>query len=177
MTNAVIMNKMKSIKYAVLTILFGLGALTSCIDDEYFTDCEEDGPAIDVDIPEEITKGYSMSLIATLDAGFGGENNLESYINPEKFRVLFFDSNDQFLFESKSRWVKRLPDAGNHSRWFVSVPFFSYGNELNKDYDWNWKHIKDKLTTYNFKIAILANRPDWDWAPKFDAQDDEKKQW
>lgn len=175
MTNAVIMNKMKSIKYAVLTILFGLGTLTSCIDDEYFTDCEEDGPAIDVDIPEEISKGYSMSLIATLDAGFGGDgdfpNELENYIDPEKFRVLFFDSKDQFLFESKSRWVKRLPDADNHSRWFVSVPFFSYGNELNEKYNWNWDYIKEQLTTNSFKIAILANRPDWDWAPKFDAQE------
>lgn len=170
------MNNKPSIKYLILTALFGLGVLTSCIDDDY-VDWQNNDPAVDVDIPEEITKGYSLSFVATLDAlGDDNENPmraLESYIDPEKFRVLFFNSEDKFLFESKSRWVKRLPDdeENGHSRWFVSVPFFTFGNELNEKYDWNWNYIKKQLTSGSFKIAILANRPDWDWAPQFDAQD------
>lgn len=84
----------------------------------------------------------------------------ENYINPERFRVLFFDDNNWFMFESKNRWLKRVDDNDNFSSWYVSVPLGPFGNDSygsGKEYDWD--NIHSQLTSGKFKIAILANRP------------------
>lgn len=173
---------MKSIKNIALLPLLAFMALTSCTDDELTAD--------DNDVPQEIKDGYSLTFTVTLDK-MGGINTratslteenqeleeMENYVDLQKFRVLFFasddikslespdgttseDDKDVFLFESTSRWVKKQ-GTSDYSRWFVSVPLFGYGND-NK-YNWNWGEIRDYLTTHNFKIAILANRPDLEW--------------
>lgn len=123
--------------------------------------------------------GYSLSFSVSLDdmggpgtrisAAYGDDKlkEYENYIDVEKFRVLFFDSEDKFLFESKNRWIKKLdtgPDV-TKSEWYVSVPFFTYGNEDA----WDWGTIRKALTKGNFKIALLVNRPDKDWYPGFAA--------
>lgn len=149
----------------IFVFLFACFALVSCIDDLE--------PYLD-DVPAELTKGYSLQLVVTLD-NFGGisggstratgymskENPMkewENYIDPEKFRVLFFNDKEQFLFESKSRWVKQLNSSNNGlSQWLVSIPMFSYGNDI--DYDWDWDAIREEMTKKEFRIAILANRP------------------
>lgn len=172
------MMKNKNIIYVVLSTFLAFTALTSCIDDDL--------PLCDSDVPEEIRNGYSLSFIVTLDK-MGGDNvtratapakpavkrleDMENYIDPEKFRVLFFASDDggtetenidAFLFESKGRWVKKLDnDDDDHSSWFVSVPMFDYGNDV--EYNWKWDKIREYITTHKFKIAILANRPDLEW--------------
>ena len=176
-----------NIKNIILTVLFGFMALTSCIDDDYSLSGDKD-----YDIPEGIREGYSINLIVTLDK-MGGTRaassytpleleEIENYIDPEKFRVLFFTTNeetneDKFLFESKSRWVKKLDPGSIHSEWLVSIPVFTYGNDVfdYKDEDgtphegeeWAWEAIRDSLTTKPFKIAILANRPELDYYPSF----------
>ena len=162
-------------KYIILAALFTLVVQTSCIDDDIV--CIDD-----VEVPTEITNGYSINLMVTLDK-MGGTSSTrsasvapvadlpedlianESYIDPEKFRVLFFDKDDKFLFESKSRWVKKLTQTDeDHTDWFVSIPVFSYGNDT--EYDWDWKAIRDKLVNHKFKIAVLANRPGKDVFPE-----------
>ena len=170
------MKRNKSIGYIVLSIFMAFTVLTSCVDDDLLPSC-------DSDVPEEIRNGYSLSFIVTLDK-MGGDNatraggmaakeleEMENYIDPEKFRVLFFASDDNgtdaenidgFLFESKGRWVKKLETGdGDHSSWFVSVPMFDFGNDV--EYNWEWDKIREYLTMHNFKIAILANRPDLEW--------------
>ena len=174
-----------NIKNIILTVLFGFMALTSCIDDDFSLSGGED-----YDIPEGIKEGYSINLVVTLDK-MGGTRaassynpleleEIENYIDPEKFRVLFFDHNDKFLFESKSRWVKKLDPGSIHSEWLVSIPVFTYGNDVfdyeyeddNGDVvevkgdEWDWETIRKALTTNSFKIAILANRPELDYYPK-----------
>ena len=172
----------KNMKYAILSALFASVALTSCIDD--FEACIED-----YGIPEEIQDGYSLNLTVTIDkmggtrAGEAGNmsdnplEEIENYIDPEKFRVLFFDNNDKFLFESRSRWVKKLNITGSsHTEWLVSVPVFTYGNDKydytdengNKIYnaEWNWDLIRTAIKKNSFKVAILANRPELDYYPK-----------
>ena len=152
-------------KYSILPILFFFVTLTSCVDEDFSGSCMDD-----TELPEVFKNDYSLSMMVTLD-NMGGTRNsfvddygynpmeeVENYINPEKFRVLFFNDKDQFLFESKSRWVKRLDTSEDHNTWFVSVPIFSYGND--EEYDWDWTKIKEALTSSTFKIAILANRPD-----------------
>ena len=174
-----------TIKYTILLLLFACTTLTACIDDDFYDSCEEDV----IDIPEGIRKGYSINLTVTLDK-MGGSTRaanivnpleeVENYIDPTKFRVLFFSTNeetneDKFLFESRSRWVKKLDSNSSHSEWLVSVPVFTYGNDVykinGKTVEWDWERIRTALTTNKFKIAILANRPELDWYPKFDDVD------
>ena len=174
------------IKYKLLIFLLVCITLNSCMDD--LESCIDSS---DNDIPEVFTDGYALNFKVTLDP-MGGTRatgvdeanpmaELESYIDPEKFRVLFFDREDRFLFESKSRWVKKIvPNEHNdHAEWFVSVPLYDYGND--EAYNWKWEEIRRVLTgedvddadagytdeTKNgdvaFKIAILANRPNTEW--------------
>ena len=186
-----------NMKYKILSVLFAFVALTSCIDD--LDSCVDD-----YGIPEEIRSGYSINLTVTLDKMGGSSmragnedyfNPLEDrddYINPEKFRVLFFDHQDKFLFESKSRWVKKLYPSADYSEWLVSVPMFTYGNdkfeveevdeatgETKKVVlEWDWETIRKALQDNKFKIAILANRPELDWYPAFDdTKEYMPKQW
>lgn len=156
---------MKS-KYTILAFLFACFVFTSCIDDDIVS-CYDD-------IPVDITNGYSLQFTVTLDNMGGtraiGEPNpmkkWEDYIDPEKFRILFFNNNEEFLFESKSRWVKQLaPTADGFAQWLVSVPMFSYGNDVV--YNWDWEAIRTALTTEKFKIAILVNRPEKEYYPGF----------
>ena len=113
---------------------------------------------------------YALTFSITLDrmggtrAGYNPNEDLESYIDPEKFRVFFFDSEDKFLFESKSRWMKQLSSNSTSSTWFVSVPFFSYGNDT-EEYDWNWDGIREAMTSAKFKIAIMTNVPKTEYFP------------
>ena len=151
--------------YTFLASLFACLALTSCIDDDLTCD--------DYGIPKEITDGYSLNLTLTLD-NMGGTRaestpqqlkDMEDYIDPEKLRILFFNNQEQFLFESKSRWVKQLAPLNGQPQWLVSVPMFDYGNDI--DENWDWDAIRTALMSDNFKIAILANRLDSEWYPGF----------
>ncbi|MCH5325646.1 MAG: hypothetical protein J1E29_00395 [Duncaniella sp.] len=150
----------------LIPLLIGL-LLPACSDDEIMapTDSTEES------LLEDYQEGFTLNLSVTLDK-MGGvtavrEENpmeeIENYINPEKFRVLFFDYKDRFLFESKSRRVKKLNSSDNFSEWFVSVPFYSSGNDT--PYDWDWPSIRDSITNHEFKIAILANRPEVECYP------------
>ncbi|MCH5177135.1 MAG: hypothetical protein J1F25_03850, partial [Prevotellaceae bacterium] len=160
---------MKNLKYIISLMLVACFAITSCSDPDI------DLPAADDDelsSPfENSPEGPSLGITITLDdmGGRAADPNdplweYENYVDLEKIRVLFFDSKDDFLFESRSRWVKQIEHSYNNSRWYMSVPFFTYGDEE----DWDWERIKKAMTSGPFKIAILANRPAWEWAPNFD---------
>lgn len=136
-------------------------SLTGCKDDELLTK----EPTENGEEEQMFPDGFSLCFNVTLDplGGIGtradDDNRLyeiENYIDPEKFRVLFFDDEDKFLFESKSRWITQIDDHNGNKRWRVSVPVFTFGNEE----DWNWDFIYEKLTTKKFKIAALVNRPE-----------------
>lgn len=164
-------------KYIFLCSLCAV-ALTACKDDDLL---------LEEQVPSEFEGGSAITLSVTLDAMGGtrsgdalGLSQIENYIDPEKFRVLFFDENENFLFESKSRWIKKVEDGmgmfNEYTKWNVSIPFFSYGNDT--EYNWDWKQIRDALTydekdypggqdLPKFKIAILANRPNNEWYPGF----------
>lgn len=142
----------------------------ACKDDELDMPSSNESPDWDM------TSDYSINFIVTLEAMGASDDSydnnpmaaIESYIDPQKFRVLFFDKYDRFIFESKSRWVKQLETTSNNfSQWFVSVPFFDYGNDT--EYEWDWVKIREILTEEDseFKIVILANRPLTEWCPEF----------
>lgn len=165
-------------KFLIFSLLIGgsLGLLSSCKDDDLVLNPDEEDEQIFFDIP-------SLSVTLTVD-NLGGEPQAfsldprydqlvknESYLDPQNCRILFFDSQNNFLFESKSRYVKKLETtSGEAGRWTVTVPFFTYGNDGNHsydnkdlDFDWDWKAIKAKLTSEPFKIAIMANHPERDF--------------
>lgn len=144
-------------RYLLLSLLFSGVSLTSCVDEPLVKDTD---PVFD--------EGYSINVALTLDpmggtrAGDGIINpfeKIENYINPELLRILFFDENEEFLFESKSRWVRELKTNGDYSSWLVSVPFYDMGTEKEEQYRWSWDYIREKMMNGKFKIAILANRP------------------
>lgn len=149
------------LKYFFLLILPLSVLSTSCRDDALMIE----DPEVELDGANKVLK-----IKVTLDNMGGIQDNLgpnpmakfENYIDPEKFRVLFFDEDDVFLFESKSRWVKKVDAEESHTTWMVSVPFYTFGNGLG-DYRWDWDYIRDKMAHSKFKIAILANRPDREW--------------
>lgn len=147
-------------------LLAGLTGLSSCKDDDLIL-------SSDAEDEQLFDDGPSISFSITLDdmGGVGASNGLmpslgpktvryyENYIDPQNCRILFFDSNDKFIFESKSRYVKkRSSTSGEYSEWTVTVPFYDYGND--RDENWPWTQIKNKLLNEQFKIAILANHPE-----------------
>lgn len=158
-------NKIK--KYSFLLILSLVG-LSSCTDKDLFMGEE---PDIIEEFKDENVLTLKISLTDMAEGSIFESNpmkEVENYIDPEKFRVLFFTAHGNFLFESKSRWVKKLThnSTDDKTMWKIAVPFFSYGNDT--EYNWNWKVIKDSLTSRDFKIAILANRPGTDCFPELE---------
>lgn len=133
--------------------------------DKWTEDDDKEGVyAINLNVTLDVMGG-TRSDGSLLDPRMASIERMQNYVNPEKFRVLFFDSHDKFLFESKSRWVKIKEQDGEYISWKVSVPFFTYGND--NEYEWDWEEIKYKLTHEDFKIALLVNRPDNEWYPGF----------
>lgn len=149
--------------YNIFAIVMMVIGLTGCSDDKLNI------PQMPDDETEMFSEGFSLTFTAYLDNMGGAESragnnpmeDIENYIDPEKFRVFFFDSNDKFLFESKSRWIKQTEDKV----WSISVPFYTFGND--KEYNWDWDAIREKLTSGSFKIAIRANYPLQEWYPGF----------
>lgn len=169
-----------NIKYSFLPLLFACAAIISCIDDDIIA-CDVDSN----EIPEMFTDGYSLNMMVTLDK-MGGTRAvaltsdrgkeleaLESYIDPEKFRVLFFDRQERFLFESKSRWVKKIvpnETENDYSEWFVAVPIYAYGNDENED--WKWDEIRRVLTGEDMQedIENYPNKKDPSYEYNYDEE-------
>lgn len=151
----------KILKYMILSlVLVASGVVVSCVYDEYPIENETEKIPFDGDV---------LKFTFTLD-NMGGEmgtraaanlEKWENFVDVEKVRVLVFDNNDKFLFESKNRWIKQLDPSPDHSTWSVAIPMGSYGND--KDYDWEWDEIRKRMSTNSFKIALLVNRPDREW--------------
>lgn len=160
--------------YIIFLLLGFTASVSSCVDDPLPEKHPSDNPDFNI---EEFSDGYSIAFDVSLDnlgEGMGSRAETiddamlaewENYLNPEEFRVLFFDENDQFLFESKSRWMTSI---GNN-KWRIGVPVFQY---LSDEYDdngsndgvkiedeYNWEEIVKRMSTNPFKIAVLANRP------------------
>lgn len=152
----------KYILLFILPVLTFLG-LVSCTDDIEMPDNTNNN-----NIPEDV---YCIEFVATVDnlgsRGVYSKTNdpeeitkWENYIDLERFRVLFFDEDDKFLFESKNRWVKQINADDSFSSWHISVPLGAFGNDsYGEGYEYDWDSIRTKLTSSKFKIALLVNRP------------------
>ena len=155
------------ILYRVASLLAGCLLFAACTKDPL----EEVG----VETESPFKDGYSLNLMLTLDH-MGGTRaadtpdvlrEFENFIDPGKCRVLFFDHEEKFLFESKSRWVKQLSPGSDGVRWMVSIPMYPYGNDVKEN--WEWEQIRQALQDDKFKIAILANRPTLEGYPDLES--------
>lgn len=164
----------KKLIYSFLLTIAAAFTMPSCQDEPLVY-----GPGTDA---EETYPGYVLTFTMTLDpmGGGGGRGitdnlaKMENYINPEKVRVFFFDNQERFLFESKSRWVNKLSGTAGHDEWLVSVPFYRSGNDKDQ-YDWDWDSIRSIITKNDFKIAILANRPELECYPDLQNSEEDRK--
>lgn len=150
--------------------------ISSCTDEIEIPAPSEENP-----LTEGTFDGYSISFALSLDrmGGRAIEYNpeelarWENYIDPTKVRILFFTNEDKFLFESKSRWVKQIES----NLWQISVPLFTYGNDYydgpnGEILEYNWEEIRRIITTEQFKIAALVNRPEMDFFPGYTVYSD-----
>ena len=170
---------MKYILYfsAFLTMV---SMMTGCTDEALVE--EETSSKSDFNI-KQFSEGYSVAFDMSVNS-FGDNSGAgtrsvtdadieewESHIDPEEFRILFFDSEDRFLFESKTRWITPTASWDGGRRWRVGVPVFQYlsdgFDEHVSEYqsswvmedEYNWSRIAEIMRTQKFKVAILANRP------------------
>lgn len=184
-------------KYFYNTIAFLILAFTgaSCVDDPLV-----EGPSSTGDFNiKEFSDGYSLCFNVTLDPLGGGMitrateedamlEKYENYLDPEEYRVLFFDEQDRFLFESKTRWFTEVDSKNGNRTWRIGVPVFGYLSDNYDDNnggendaivieDYNWDRIVEIMRSQPFKIAVLANRPtevrvpdlsDWNDDPRFE---------
>lgn len=168
---------MKSIYHITLTAL--TLSVMACTED--FVEKEKASSGEEFNI-EAFSEGYSVAFEMSLDRMGGGDGTKagdiddarieawENYVNPEEFRILFFDKDDHFLFESKTRWFTSMASYDGGSRWRVGVPIFSYlsdsydenistSTDFSVDESYNWDRIMEIMRSQSFKVAILANRP------------------
>ena len=151
--------------FKVFLIVVCAVSITGCRDEDL---SEEIGSESQMPVYED---AFALNFMVTLDnmgtrAAYDHNydpyevTRRENYIDLERFRVLFFDTNDMFLFESKNRWVRQVEAGDSFSSWYVSVPLGAFGNDsYGQGMEYDWDNIKEYLTKYPFKIAILANRP------------------
>lgn len=170
---------MKIIRYiqsfglAISCLFFSLSfVFTSCVDEEIIEREKEDKPT-----EEEPIDGYSIGFKIQLDKDMSGKTrgpeDYDNYIDTrDKFRVLFFTKEGQFLFGAIDRTVTPLSDQSGSgvATWYVRVPV-NYivdrdGNQFDADV------IKKYLKENDFKVAILANWPN-DAVMESDGGDDE----
>ena len=133
-------------------------------DDMVYADVDDDFTGLSFDLTLDKLENENGHELTD-----GGER-WENYIDPIKFRVLFFDKNDKFLFEVNRHHISIVKTddhfAGNNIECYrVKIPsrdLFIYTEEINAA-------IKDALIgiwdeeekTYHggFKVAVLANWP------------------
>ena len=184
--------------YQIVGSLILIISASGCVDDSLIEQ-NSGKPKDDMNI-EEFSDGYSLSFNITVDQ-LGGDvltrasndlndlwlSELENYVDPQEFRVLFFDENDNFLFESKTRWLTETDAKEGNRCWRVGVPIFQYlsdnfhqegddeGEEKEEGEVYNWEGIIEYMKAHPFKIAILANRPDQIKLPYINDYDDNLK--
>lgn len=178
-----------SIKNIFLFSIALLSVFSSCVDDD-IAKPDSGTPGSEWNEDESNCLQVVISLddmggVSAASSSRGGDienlREVENYVDTEKLRILFFTcvdkdesiegdyDHDYFLFEPKNHWVKKIGADDNHpnqNRWLVSIPMYTHGNNSGT-YSWDWEFIHERLTTAPFKIAILANRPEYDYVDEF----------
>ena len=139
-----------------LCFFSGLFMTVSCSDKEIDMPSEKE-PGVNEEFKFD---GYSIGFNVALDIdpetrAYATEE-IDNYVDTKnKFRILFFSANGDFLFEAIDRTVAPLEDKNNKKNWFVHIPLNYVVDRKGNLFD--AELIRNTLRTQNFKIAILAN--------------------
>lgn len=146
-------------------------ALAGCLREEF----SEAGSEISPEEGRTYGLGFTIAATSLGDNGMRYGNDLENYINPAQFRILFLDEDGNFRFEFSQYKYEEKDEEGNLitdpkekklkdglrleplyqtngsavSQWFVRIPTDDLSDEDLK-----------LITDNNFKIAVMANWPD-----------------
>ena len=141
-----------------LCLIFGwiiiLICLCSCTENQFTIPWE-----VGIDSNESVE--FSLSFNVKLDTDLSSranttfiEGDIDNYIDTDNmFQVLFFDSNDNFLFEATQKTISKTGD--NNGQWYVTIPFRK--NLYPSSNDFSIASLKAQLEKEDFKIAVLAN--------------------
>lgn len=101
--------------------------------------------------------GDDSSASSMLDHGEDWEN----YVDPSKFRVLFFDLEGNYIFEADPRYMtivsKDLAWSGSTDAYRITIPRRDL--KQNSVNDAPTEKIRDVIENEGFKVAVLANWP------------------
>ncbi|MCH5237271.1 MAG: hypothetical protein J1E95_05660, partial [Muribaculaceae bacterium] len=145
-----------------LMAVFTINCFTACVDDKLTTPDEPQG-GLQYDPIEGYSIGFTVDLEKDMSTRAEGDNEYEAYDNyidtKDKFRVLFFTANGEFMFGAIDRTVTYLTDQNDYTkdRWYVRIPMNYLVDRQGKEY--NAEKIRKDLKENSFKVAILANWP------------------
>lgn len=143
----------------IITLLFLPIGFTSCVD-ENIIEPGTDKPDIEEDPIEGYSIGFKIQLDKNMSGNTRGAEDYENYIDTRnKFRVLFFTEDGQFLFGAVDRTITALGEQSGTgvASWYVRVPMNYLVDREGNPYDAD--EIKKYLRENDFKVAILANWP------------------
>lgn len=134
---------------SLLALAVALFGLTACVYDHF---PPPDDGYIDTD-------GFSLGLTISIDQlASRADDDYDNYIDTEnKFRVLFFNAQGQFIFEAVDRTVMPRTTTNGELEWFVHIPVNYIVDSSGRSYD--VEALKNQLKEADFKVAILANWP------------------
>lgn len=154
-------------------VAFMLLSLTGCVDEIYPGSEKpnnklEDAEALVFDINLS-PLGDNTSTAGILDHGEDWEN----YIDPSKFRVLFFDLQGNYIFEADRRYMTVVSKdnkwTGSTTAYRVTIP--QKDLHQSKPGDAPTEVIQDVIMNKGFKVAVLANWPTFvEGLPEYDPE-------
>ena len=143
----------------IITLLFLPIGFTSCVD-ENIIETDTTQPDIEEDPIEGYSIGFKIQLDKNMSGNTRGAEDYENYIDTRnKFRVLFFTEDGQFLFGAVDRTITALGEQSGTgvASWYVRVPMNYLVDREGNPYDAD--EVKNYLRRNNFKVAVLANWP------------------
>ncbi|MCH5225157.1 MAG: hypothetical protein J1D77_04120 [Muribaculaceae bacterium] len=124
----------------------------------------------DLSFSESISEGLTFAVNLAKEQGTRAEDEIDDYVDiNNRFQVLVFSQNGDFLFESINRVVQ--PSGDIDGQWYVTIPFDKEIKDRGGN-TFSLSLIKSQLEKEGFKIAVLANWPgnannpkvNWGWS-------------
>lgn len=139
-----------------------MSAATGCVD-EIHPGSEKGDPGKLAEA-EALVFDISLSPLSE-NSGLSGMldhgEDWESYIDPAKFRVLFFDREGNYIFEADRRYMTVISKdnkwTGSTETYRVTIPQKDLRQSMPGDAP--TEVIQDVLMNKGFKVAVLANWP------------------
>ncbi|MCH5245222.1 MAG: hypothetical protein J1E84_02070 [Muribaculaceae bacterium] len=160
------MNLKRYILSAITAGFASILLLTGCVDEPFVDstsdrDVFEDGPALvfNIELPS-----YSGNAGSTGGSSFDFDHGeeWENYVDPERMRVLFFDLDGNYLFETDRRHIRVISKdnkwTGTTTTYRVTMPLNDFFKEKDR-VEGQLEAIKAAILDDGFKVVTLVNWP------------------